>query len=111
MPFQAGITDLDSLENEPVPGTFAEICDSYQKYGDALVDHLVEKWTDTDLLQVIEVYGQQWEKRKILSSLIKHQIHHRAQMTVIMRLQNIPVPGTYGPSKEEWSKFGMAPQE
>jgi len=32
-------------------------------------------------------------------------------MTIVMRLQNIEVPGTYGPSKEEWIKFGMKPHE
>ncbi|MCK5207046.1 MAG: hypothetical protein KAQ79_03470, partial [Cyclobacteriaceae bacterium] len=72
---------------------------------------LQEKWTDSELTGKIEVYGQQWERRKILDVLVKHQIHHRAQMTILMRLQNLEIPGIYGPSKEEWGKFGMKPQE
>ena len=64
-----------------------------------------------DLTDAIDMYGQKWKKKFILQVLITHQIHHRAQMTVIMRLLNIPVPGIYGPSKEEWTQFGMTPQE
>ncbi|HEV7622111.1 MAG TPA: DinB family protein [Flavisolibacter sp.] len=32
---------------------------------------------------------------------MNHLIHHRAQMSVYLRLQNIPVPGMYGPSADE----------
>jgi uncharacterized damage-inducible protein DinB len=39
--------------------------------------------------------------------LIQHQAHHRGQMTVLMRQAGLPVPGIYGPSKEEWANFGM----
>jgi uncharacterized damage-inducible protein DinB len=59
----------------------------------------------------MKIYGQEWEGRKILSILVKHQIHHRAQMTVLMRLLNLKVPGLYGPAKEEWSQYGMEAQE
>jgi uncharacterized damage-inducible protein DinB len=27
--------------------------------------------------------------------------HHRAQLGVFLRLQNIPIPGSYGPSADE----------
>ena len=30
-----------------------------------------------------------------------HLIHHRAQLSVYLRLNNVPVPGTYGPSADE----------
>ena len=30
-----------------------------------------------------------------------HMIHHRAQLGVYMRLNNLPVPGAYGPSADE----------
>jgi uncharacterized damage-inducible protein DinB len=33
--------------------------------------------------------------------VMNHIIHHRAQLTVYMRLNNIPVPGLYGPSADE----------
>ena len=111
MPFKSGLINKDLLENEPIPKSFNKIIDHYQRYSNQLVESLKANWKDSDLLESIEIYGQTWEKRKILSVLITHQAHHRAQMTVLMRLQNIEVPGTYGPSKEEWVKYGMDPQE
>ena len=32
---------------------------------------------------------------------LSHTIHHRGQFSVYLRLLNIPVPGTYGPSADE----------
>lgn len=32
---------------------------------------------------------------------ISHMVHHRGQMTVYLRLLDIPVPGLYGPSADE----------
>lgn len=111
MPFRAGIMDTDYLENEPIPESFEKIIDTYKKHSMQLIALLSKNWRDEELNEKIEVYGQQWEKRKILSVLVMHQVHHRGQMTILMRLQNIAVPGTYGPSKEEWRKFGMKPHK
>jgi len=33
--------------------------------------------------------------------VISHEIHHRAQLGVYLRLNNIPVPAIYGPSADE----------
>lgn len=111
MPFRSGILDKDYLDKKPIPGTFAEIIETYKKYNEVLIRLLNEKWSGLDLTEKIEVYGQQWERTKILSILIKHEAHHRSQMTVIMRLLDIKVPGLYGPAKEEWSNYGMEAQE
>jgi uncharacterized damage-inducible protein DinB len=32
---------------------------------------------------------------------LSHLIHHRGQFSVYLRLLNVPVPGTYGPSADE----------
>lgn len=111
MPARAGVIEVDYLENEPIPATFDEIISVYKKYSEKLVKSIQTDWTDTGLMEEIEVYGQQWERRKILSVLVLHQTHHRGQMTVLMRLEQLPVPGIYGPSKEEWSKYGMEAME
>ena len=42
-----------------------------------------------------------------LQILLFHQTHHRGQMTVLMRQAGLPVPGMYGPAKEDWAKYGM----
>jgi uncharacterized damage-inducible protein DinB len=35
------------------------------------------------------------------SFVLNHIIHHRGQMTVYLRLNNVPVPAIYGPSADE----------
>ncbi|MGO9256376.1 MAG: DinB family protein [Bryobacteraceae bacterium] len=37
----------------------------------------------------------------IRNFVINHTIHHRAQLGVYLRLNDIPVPGVYGPSADE----------
>lgn len=111
MPFSAGIIEKDFLENMDIPESFNEIINLYKKHSDELTRLLSENWKDSDLTEKIELYGQKWEKRKILSVLVKHKTHHRGQMTILMRLNKIEVPGIYGPSMEEWAKFGMKPHE
>ncbi|HEX6427548.1 MAG TPA: DinB family protein [Niastella sp.] len=36
-----------------------------------------------------------------LEQTINHMVHHRGQLTVYMRMNNIPVPSIYGPSADE----------
>jgi len=108
---KAGLLKEDSLDGKPIPANMNEIIDTYKKYSSELVDAIKESWKDDELTQTIEIYGQSFEKRQILSMLVKHQIHHRAQMTIVMRLHGLKVPGIYGPSKEEWAAYGMESQE
>ena len=37
----------------------------------------------------------------IRGMVLNHLIHHRGQLTVYLRLLNVPVPGLYGPSADE----------
>jgi uncharacterized damage-inducible protein DinB len=37
----------------------------------------------------------------IRSMVMNHLIHHRAQLTVYLRINDIPIPGLYGPSADE----------
>jgi uncharacterized damage-inducible protein DinB len=39
--------------------------------------------------------------KDFISSSIRHMVHHRGQLTVYMRLNNIPVPSLYGPSADD----------
>lgn len=40
-------------------------------------------------------------KRESIESTINHLVHHRGQLTVYMRLNNIAVPSIYGPSADD----------
>jgi uncharacterized damage-inducible protein DinB len=35
------------------------------------------------------------------SFLFSHSIHHRGQLSVYLRLRDVPVPAIYGPSADE----------
>lgn len=39
----------------------------------------------------------------IRSFVLNHMIHHRGQLTVYLRMQDVPVPSVYGPSADEGS--------
>ena len=55
------------------------------------------------------MYGATWPRSFTLFVLIGHEIHHRGQMTVLMRQAGLKVPGIYGPSYEEWVNYKMQP--
>ena len=40
-------------------------------------------------------------KKDNIGPSINHLVHHRGQLTVYMRLNNIPVPSIYGPTADE----------
>ncbi len=37
----------------------------------------------------------------VRSMVMNHMIHHRGQLSVFLRLLDVPVPATYGPSADE----------
>ena len=98
-------------DNAPVPATVMEICDEYKKASDNMIDAINKNWTDASMAEEVEMYGEMWKKGKTLSSLVKHQTHHRGELIVVMRFAGLKVVGPYGPSKEEWTAYGMEPQE
>jgi len=107
---QFGLSMPEPNQNTPVPSNAETIKSSYRQAAAAVLDQ-VGKWSDADLLKEDNMYGQTWKRGASLMALMVHQVHHRGQMTVLMRLANLPVPGVYGPAKEEWAKMGMKPPE
>jgi uncharacterized damage-inducible protein DinB len=98
-------------ENAPVPGTAKELCDEYKRSSDGMTEALKKEWNDESLKEDVNLYGQTWKKGTVLTVLVKHQAHHRGQLTIVMRLAGLKVPGIYGPAKEEWANIGMEAQE
>ena len=98
-------------ENLPVPKSAGEFADAYKIVSDELINEVLNNWKDGNLSDKVNMYGEEWEKGKILSVLLIHQTHHRAQMTVLMRLAGLRVNGIYGPSREEWADMKMPAQE
>ena len=40
-------------------------------------------------------------RTKVIRSFLNHLVHHRAQLGVYLRMNNIAIPGMYGPSADE----------
>jgi uncharacterized damage-inducible protein DinB len=94
-----------------VPATAKEIVDAYKDASENLIAGVKSNWNDETLIVEDDMYGEMWKRGSTLAIIITHQIHHRAQLTVVMRLNGLKVPGVYGPSKEEWTSYGMPAQE
>jgi len=111
MAHRTGLTFKTVDDNSPIPSTAKEILDEYKRTSDYMIKEISEKWSDETLQLEDDMYGEKWAGGKTLGILVTHQIHHRAQLTVVMRLAGLKVPGVYGPAKEEWAGYGMEPQE
>jgi uncharacterized damage-inducible protein DinB len=92
---------------EPVPSSAAEILARYERASASVLEQVRERWTDAMLEDEIAAYGQTFRRGFLLDMLIRHEAHHRGQMTVLMRQAGLRVAGPYGPSREEWAAFGM----
>ncbi len=110
MPKAAGLIDRDILANKNIPILIDEIILDFTTHSSHLLDALNKKWIHSTLEDTVKIYGQTWSKAKLLTVLTKHLIHHRAQITILMRAAGLKVPGIYGPSREEWKQFGMEPK-
>jgi uncharacterized damage-inducible protein DinB len=67
----------------------------------------VKRWDDARLEVEDDMHGQRWARGFTLTALLEHQIHHRGQMTVLMRQAGLRVPGIYGPAREDWASMGI----
>ncbi|MFL0361391.1 DinB family protein [Pseudobacillus sp. 179-B 2D1 NHS] len=106
----ASRTDLsfDSPNQDyPVPTSVKFISDSYRQASSTLSQAVKKQWNDKSLGEIQEFFGQRMSNSDLLFFMIQHQIHHRGQMTILMRQAGLTVPGLYGPSKEEWAVIGM----
>lgn len=84
-------------ENMPVPSTAKIISDSYTKVSERMVESIKKQWNDDTLEEEREMYGERWTIGATLNSLVFHQIHHRGQLSLLMRQAGLKVPGIYGP--------------
>lgn len=93
-----------------MPATRQELLDrldenmkaAHDKLADATDEQLVQPWT----LKINGGVVFTLPRVKVLKTqVISHIVHHRAQLGVYLRLLELPVPGTYGPSADEMNMF------
>ena len=93
--------------SEAPPQHAPAILAAYTRSAESLLEAL-KAWDDADLQKVDLMFGQlQWKRGQSLQGLLVHQVHHRGQMTVLMRQAGLPVPAIYGPTREGWAALGM----
>ncbi len=99
--------DLAMLDYTPVPmeepgGLISVFDDNMNKGVHALQgvtnEFLNQGWT---LRNGNEVIFKMARAGVIRGMVLNHIVHHRGQLTVYLRLLNLPVPGMYGPSADE----------
>src|SRR5262249_6357977 len=60
-------------------------------------DQLPLMWTMRNGEEIYDVSP----KSDVLRMVLCQEVHHRAQLGVYLRLLDIPIPGSYGPSADE----------
>jgi uncharacterized damage-inducible protein DinB len=92
----------------PVPTSASDIVAAYDRASASVLEQVTTRWSDDMLEDDVDAYGRTFKRGFMLDMLIRHEAHHRGQMTVLMRQAGLAVTGPYGPSREEWAAMGMA---
>lgn len=66
----------------------------------ATEEQLLEPWT----LRNGEMILAKYQKHEVVRVALDQTTHHRAQLGVYLRLLDVPIPGSYGPSADEMGK-------
>ena len=104
---QMDLLDLDEMGYEPFEASSRdELLAAFDK-GVAEAREILAKTSGETLM---EDWSMKWggeitmtlPKAAVVRSFIfSHNVHHRAQLGVYLRLLDVPVPGHYGPSADE----------
>ncbi|UUZ91918.1 DinB family protein [Paenibacillus sp. P25] len=93
-------------EGAEPPASVAAITQAYRQAVRSLLDEVQTRWNDEKLQETSTLWGEQLKNGFVLYLLLKHEIHHRGQLTILMRQAGVPLVGIYGPTKEEWISMG-----
>ena len=98
--------DLSAGFDQPNPKSMTDVVSildtTVEEARAALESATAEEMTATWTLRTGDEVHFQMPKGVVLRSFVfNHIVHHRAQMSVYLRLLDLPVPGMYGPSADE----------
>lgn len=100
---------IDKIENaEILPSSAHQIATVFKDISVSVTKIIEQQWTDESLSQIQDAFGRKQSNASILMGLIKHIVHHRGQVTVLMRQAGLKAAWIYGPGKEDWIKLGVA---
>ena len=99
---------IDVVENgESVPTSAKEIAETFKNVCANAAEVIEQQWTDESLKKVQNAFSREDSNAQIFMGLIKHIVHHRGQVTVLIRQAGIKPYGVYGPPREDWLDFGV----
>ena len=105
--------EFDGMQPPPRPRSVHEILEKFDK-GAADLTAAVQAADDAKLqgTWTATMKGQpiiSASRAELLRGMImNHMIHHRAQLTVYLRMLDVPVPALYGPSADEGPRWDAA---
>lgn len=77
----------------------SSLADGRSRLEKATEDQLLDNWTLRNGKDIYDVS----QKHEVIRMTFSQIVHHRAQLGVFLRLLNIPIPGSYGPSADDMS--------
>ncbi len=87
------------------PASLQEIIDLHHAKYEAAKAALANAGTvDMDLVWEMRRSGVAftvYARAEAIATQLDHMVHHRGQLTVYLRLLNVPIPGFFGPSADE----------
>ena len=103
-------SDPNAPKPPPTPTTSAQLLERFDEYAadlrQALRESDDEKLTTNFQLRAGDQVMMERPKGAALRIMgLNHSIHHRGQLSVYLRMLDIPVPGIYGPSADEQGGF------
>ncbi|HWX93508.1 MAG TPA: DinB family protein [Terriglobales bacterium] len=97
--------DLSTYKAQPLRTTRelleefdASVAGAREALANTTDEHLLKPWR---LLVAGQVVMEQVRHVVLRDSVFSHLAHHRGQLTVYLRLLDLPVPAIYGPSADE----------
>jgi len=97
--------DIQSPGNpNDVPSEAKSIADAFKKIAEEVKQKAEQMLTDENMLEEVDGFGQPIPRGALLRTLLDHTIHHRGQMTVLLRQAGLRVPSVLGPTKEDQMK-------
>ena len=105
--------DIDPSSFKPwLADNTAELLEQFDK-NVAKATELMKKQTDESLMQIwtMKIAGEVAFAIPRMASwrgfIVNHNVHHRGQLSVFLRLRDVPVPPVYGPTADEEVAMGQ----
>ena len=108
--FASDVLDFAATPYKPTPiSSKQELMDLLEKNAqagrEALQNATEAQLEPTWTMKYGEKILMQLNKYELVRHSLNQLAHHRAQLGVYLRLLNIPIPGTYGPSADDGAGF------